>query len=176
MVARMNAKSKNHSGFLRALALIRDQIPNLEALLVGDGPLRSGLEQEARDLGLSQNIRFLGDRRDIPAVFAALDLSVLPSLSESLSNSIIESMAQAVPVVAARVGGNEELLGGGRGILVPPGDDRALASAILDLVRDEPHRKRMGAAGQRFAQEHFTIEQMSRQHERLYMDLLQRKR
>jgi len=175
MVARMNSRSKNHSGFLRALAVVRDQIPNLEAILAGDGPLRSQLEQEARDLGISQIVRFLGDRRDVPSIFASLDLSVLPSLSESLSNSIIESMAQGVPVVAANVGGNEELLANGRGILVQSSNVGALANAILDLVKDEHRRKAMGAAAQRYAQDNFTIEKMSRQHEELYLQLLQRK-
>lgn len=175
MIARMNARSKNHSGLLRVLALVREQIPNIEALLAGDGPLRAELEQQSRDLGLSQNVRFLGDRRDIPAICASLDLSVLPSLSESLSNAVIESMAQGVPVIAARVGGNEELLGDERGVLVPANDDQALAKAILDLLQNESRRNTMGARAQGFALENFTLEIMCKQHEHLYRQLLQAK-
>lgn len=175
MVARMNAVSKNHSGLLKALAIVREELPNVEALLAGDGPLRSQLEEQARSLGLSRNVQFLGDRRDVPAVLASVDVSVLPSLSESLSNSILESMAQGVPVIAARVGGNEELLGNDRGILVAPGDDAALARAIVDLVRSEPLRKTMGALGKSYAAENYSIENMSRRHEELYLRLLDRR-
>ena len=175
MIARMNSRSKNHVSLLRAVALAQAEIPSLEVLLAGDGPLRTDLEAEARQLGLAEKVRFLGDRRDIPAILASVDACVLPSRSESLSNSILESMAQGVPVIATRVGGNEELLGDGRGILVPPDDDRALASALVTLLLSDDLRHRLGAAGRVFAREHFTIEQMRRAHENLYVKLLERK-
>lgn len=176
MVARMNSPSKNHNGLLRSVALLRKQIPQVELLLAGDGPLRSELEQQARGLGLSEAVRFLGDRRDIPAIMASLDVSVLPSLSESLSNSIIESMAQAVPVVAAHVGGNEELLADGRGVLVPVNNDQALADALTRLLEDSALRQTMGCAAQTFARENFTIEQTCQRHADLYLRLLEQKR
>ena len=100
MIARMNTESKNHRIFLRAAARLKNIFPELEFILAGDGPLRPEFERLANDLGILDRIRFLGDRQDIPAILASVDVSVLPSASESLSNVIIESMAAGIPVVA----------------------------------------------------------------------------
>jgi L-malate glycosyltransferase len=176
MIARMNSRSKNHSGLLRAAALLRMQVPQLEIIFAGDGPLRPELERYAGDLGLTAIVKFAGDRRDVTAVIASLDVSVLPSQSESLSNSIIESMAQAVPVVATRVGGNEELLGEGRGILTPPNDDQALADAIAALLLNRNRREEIGIAEQKYARTHFTIEGICAAYRDLYLELLGKQR
>lgn len=175
MIARMNHRAKNHLLFLTAAARVAARFPQVEFILVGDGPLRVELEEHARTLGLSR-VQFIGDRRDIPAVLASLDITVLPSSSESLSNSILESMAAGVPVIANRVGGNPELLGEDRGLLVPPNDDDALAAGIESLLRDEAQRVRLAHRARSYAQANFTIENMHKQHEELYLDLLQRKR
>lgn len=176
MIARMNSASKNHSLLLRAAARIKASAPQLEFVLVGDGPLRPNLEREAASLGLGDRVRFLGDRHDIPAILASLDVTALPSDSESLSNAVIESMAAGIPVVASRVGGNPELLSEERGTLVPAGDESSLAEAIVRLVENEAMRIQMGQSCRRFALEHFTIEKMRRQHEELYQRLLAGKR
>src|ERR1700676_21646 len=176
MIARMNTRSKNHHLFLRAAAKLRERFPAVQWVLVGDGPLRQELEPEARDLGLGDSVLFLGDRRDVPAVLASLDITVLPSASESLSNVILESMAAGVPVVANRVGGNCELVTEDRGVLVPPNDEDALAGAIERLLRDASLRKVLGRNGNAFARENFTLEQMRKRHEALYRDLLEKKR
>ena len=144
MIARMNARYKNHHVFLRAAARVHDKFPDVEFLLVGDGPLRSELEHEAEKLGLSDRVQFLGDRRDIPALLASMDLSVVPSASESLSNVALESMAAGVPVVATRVGGNPELISERRGLLVPPDDEDALAAALERLLTDSVQRAVLG--------------------------------
>ena len=175
MIARMNHRVKNHVGLLRAASRVVSNFPAVEFLLVGDGPFRAELETQAQDLGLGDHIRFLGDRRDITAILASLDLTVLPSSSESLSNSIIESMAAGVPVVANRVGGNIELLGSDRGTLVTANDDEALAMAIESLLRDEAKRKALGQQAKAFAQANFTIDRMRHDHEALYTALLERK-
>src|SRR5581483_3723883 len=104
MIARMNSAAKNHRGFLQAAAKLGAVFPEAEFILAGDGPLRSELQAEAAALGLGNRVLFLGDRRDVPAVLASLDIMVVPSDSESLSNVILESMAAGVPVVATRVG------------------------------------------------------------------------
>ena len=176
MIARMNSSSKNHSLLLRAAARLQDRIPNVEFVMVGDGPLRSALEQEVASLGLRSRVQFLGDRRDIPAILASLDLTVLPSDSESLSNAIIESMAAGVPAVASRVGGNLELLTEERGILVSAGEESSLAEAMTGLLQNDALRIQMGQNCRRFALENFTIEQMRLRHEQLYMQLLARKK
>jgi glycosyltransferase involved in cell wall biosynthesis len=176
MIARMNTPSKNHRNFLLAASRIRERFKNVEFILVGDGPLRKDLERGVDDLGLGSQARFLGDRQDIPALLASLDISVLPSLSESLSNVIIESMAAGLPVVANRVGGNSELLTEDRGILVDPGDHQALAQAIERLLRNADLRAQLGRNARKFAKANFTIVQMQKRHEELYAELLERKR
>ena len=175
MIARMNTPSKNHRLFLSAVARLRARFPAFEVVLVGDGPLRPELEKEAQDLGLGGQVRFLGDRRDISAVLASVDLSVLPSASESLSNVILESMAAGVPVVASDIGGNPELVTADRGILVRPGDDQVLADAIESLLRDGALRSQLGRSARQFAAENFTLERMRKRHEELYTQLLQEK-
>src|SRR5262249_7521178 len=157
MIARMNTWAKNHKLFLQAAARISANVPNVQFVLVGDGPLRVELEKEAASLGIAQQTLFLGDRRDIPAILASLDVSVLPSDSESLSNSIIESMAVGVPVVASNVGGNPELLGDGRGLLVKLGSEQALADALTKILLDANLRADLGTKSRRFAADHFTI-------------------
>ena len=175
MIARMNTESKNHRIFLRAAARLKNTFPELEFILAGDGPLRPEFERMANDLGILDRVRFLGDRQDIPAILASVDVSVLPSASESLSNTIIESMAAGIPVVATRVGGNPELITESRGILVTPGDDQCLSAAIERLLHDAPMRTALGSNARRFAETNFTIAAMTRHHEELYTDLLKNK-
>jgi glycosyltransferase involved in cell wall biosynthesis len=175
MIARMNHRVKNHQGFLHAAARVAAKFSEVEFVLVGDGPFRAEIERETQNLGLANQVRFLGDRRDVPSVLASLDITVLPSSSESLSNSIIESMAAGVPVVANRVGGNTELISNDRGALVTAGDEAELAAAIESLLRNEGLRKSLGRNARAYAQANFTIERMRRSHEELYANLLERK-
>lgn len=175
MIARMNTPAKNHSLFLRTAARLSLEFPQTEFVIAGDGPLRKDLEAEAAQLALGDRVRFLGDRRDISAILASLDLTVLPSVSESLSNAILESMAAGIPVVASRVGGNSELLSEDRGMLVPVGDEIGLSAALARLLQDVDLRRKMGHNCRQFARENFTLETMRENHERLYTDLLARK-
>lgn len=172
MIARMNSHSKNHSLFLHAAARLQAITPQVEFVLIGDGPFRPDLEQQAASLGLGDRVQFLGDRRDIPEILASLDLTALSSNSESLSNAVIESMAAGVPVVATNVGGNPELLAEDRGIVVPVGDENSMAMALKRLLQDENLRAQMGRNGRAFASENLTLEQMTRNHEQLYLELL----
>jgi L-malate glycosyltransferase len=174
MIARMNARSKNHWLFLAAASRLKDRLHGTEFVFVGDGPLRPELELRAQTLGLADSVRFLGDRRDIPAVLASLDISVLPSASESLSNVILESMAAGVPVVAYNVGGNPELIGEDRGILVENRGEEALAEAIEKLLKDSKARATLGGNARAFAEANFTVDLMRRRHEDLYNQLLAR--
>jgi len=175
MIARMNARYKNHHVFLRAAARVHDRFPDVEFLLVGDGPLRPELEKEAERLGLRDRVQFLGDRRDIPAILASMDLSVVPSASESLSNVALESMAAGVPVVATRVGGNPELISEQRGLLVPSDDEEALAAALERLLQDGAQRAAFGKNAREFARQNFSREMVRDRYQQLYTELLGRK-
>jgi glycosyltransferase involved in cell wall biosynthesis len=172
MIARMNAVYKNQGGFLRAAARLAEKFPSVEFMLIGDGPLRPELERQAASLGLQNRVRFLGDCRDIPAILASLDVSVVPSISESLSNVMLESMAAGVPVVATAVGGNLELGGDGRALLVPPNDDEALAAAMERVLVDEHLRREMSFRARQFALENYSVERIREQYCELYFDVL----
>jgi glycosyltransferase involved in cell wall biosynthesis len=172
MIARMNAAYKNQAGFLRAAARLGDKFSNVEFLLIGDGPLRPELERQAVALGLQSRVRFLGDRRDISAILASIDVSVVPSVSESLSNVMLESMAAGVPVVATAVGGNLELSGDERVLLVPPNDEEALAAGLERVLADEELRRGMSHRARQFVLENFGVERIHQQYCELYSDVL----
>ena len=176
MVARMNAQYKNHRGFLRIAAQIRKHMPKVEFILVGDGPGRHNLEQYAVNLGLGESITFLGERSDIPEVLASMDVAVLTSDSESLSNVILEAMAAGLPVVAYNVGGNAELVNDQRGALIRPNDENEFADSVLHLLSDASLRQKLGANAFHFAQANFSLAQVRSRYQDLYLNLLDRKK
>jgi L-malate glycosyltransferase len=175
MVARMNHRYKNQSGFLRIAATIHQHMSNVEFVLVGDGPLRGELEREASSLGLGSSAFFLGDRQDMPAILASLDVAVNCSDSESLSNVILEAMAASLPVVAYDVGGNSELLNPERGALIPSGDESGFADAIEKLLQDSALRDQLGRNAHQFAKQNFGLDQVRRRYTELYLSLLTKK-
>jgi len=176
MVARMNHRYKGHSGFLRIARRIHQRMPDVEFLLVGDGPLRQDLEREAASLGLGASAIFLGDRQDMPAILASLDVAILTSDSESLSNVILEAMAAGLPVVAYGVGGNSELLSDQRGALIPAGNEISFADAVERLLSDCALSQQLGRNALRFAQETFSLDRVRQRYVELYVSLLHKKR
>ncbi|MGO9865790.1 MAG: glycosyltransferase [Terriglobales bacterium] len=176
MVARMNHRYKNHSGFLRIAAQIHQRMPDVEFLLVGDGPLRKELESEAANLGLGASAIFLGDRQDMPAVLASIDVAVNTSDSESLSNVILEAMAAGLPTVAYNVGGNPELLNQDRGALIPAGNEAGFVDALQNVLTDSGQRQQLGRNARQFAKENFSLDRVRLRYVELYVKLLQQKR
>ncbi len=176
MVARMNHRYKNHSGFLRIAATVHKLLPDVEFVLVGDGPLRAELEREAATLGLSASAIFLGDRQDMPAVLASLDVAVNVSDSESLSNVILEAMAARVPTIAYNVGGNSELLSDRRGALIPAGDEVKFGDALHQLLVNSDLRLQFGSEALKFAQDNYSLPRVRQRYVDLYLSLLQKKR
>ena len=175
MVARMNAHYKNHAGFLRIASAVKKSLPHTEFVLVGDGPLRQQFEQQAASLGIADSVLFLGDRRDIPAVLASLDLAVLTSHSESLSNVILEAMAARLPVIAYNVGGNRELINQERGALIDRENENDFATAIIRLLSDPNLRMQLGTNSRSFVEENFSLDHIRAKYEDLYLTLLDRK-
>lgn len=176
MIARMNDPAKNHSAFLRIAVQVAEKHRHVEIVLVGDGPLRPQLEQQAIALGLGNRVVFLGERTDVPAVLASLDVSVLTSVSESLSNVIMESMAAGIPVVAASVGGNPELVRNGEtGFLAPSEDDNGFAAAIGRLLEHAELAVALGRKARSEARSRFSLQSVCRQYEELYQSALAEK-
>lgn len=145
------AAVKDQATMLRAVRSMIDDRPELaepvRVLLVGDGPLRKELEQLVRDLGMERSVWFAGDRSDVPDLLRAMDLFVLPSLAEGISNTVLEAMATGLPVVATHTGGNPELVEEGvTGRLFPVGDHRALAEILIRMIEEPAAARAMGRA------------------------------
>lgn len=176
LVARMNHPVKNHDGFLRAAAKIAARHANVDFLLAGDGPLRPTLERQAAELGIADRVKFLGDRGDVPAVLAALDISVVPSKSESLANVMLESMAAGKAVIAANVGGLGEVIENGKtGLLVPAGDDEKLAFSMELFISRPDLREQYGREARNVIIANFSLMRLRDEHLQLYDELLCRR-
>jgi glycosyltransferase involved in cell wall biosynthesis len=160
---------------LEALARTRawTREKNLVLWIAGDGPERCALESQAEELGLSQRVRFLGQRADAHDLLAASDIFVLPSRREGLGVAALEAMAARRPIVASRVGGlGEAVVDGRTGILVPPEDPDALARALDRLAADPELRRRLGEAGPARVSEGFLASQMVAAYDALYRNVL----
>jgi glycosyltransferase involved in cell wall biosynthesis len=148
---------KDHGTLLRAVAHLRSRFPSLVLVMMGSGPAQPQLEVLVAQLGIGNMVRFGGIHPNRPNPHRLFDISVLCSLSEGFPNTIVEAMAAARPVVATSVGGIPDAVEHGRnGLLVGKQDDRALASALGDLLTDAELRGRMGAEGQEIARSRFT--------------------
>ena len=160
--------------FLEAATALAGSFPDARFLIVGDGDNRKELEQHACRMGLGSRAVFTGFRNDVPDLLSEAAVSVLPSLSEGLSNALLESMAAGVPVVATRVGGNPEVIEHGvTGFLVPPRDSASLAEAIRRLLDDKDLAASFGQAGMQRVARLFSIERSVRETEYLYERLLE---
>jgi len=163
---------KDQAALVHAFARVRRDHPGAVLVIAGDGPCRADLEALVGTLGLGTDVRLLGERKDIPQVLRAMDVFVLPSIAEGISNTILEAMATGLPVVATRVGGTPELVDHARtGILVAAGDPEALAAAISAYVGDPPCRREHGRAARRLAVARFGLATMRQTYASLYRAL-----
>lgn len=170
-VGRLTAQ-KDPLTFLRVVAAVRADVPGLQALVVGDGPLREAVQREIARLGLEGICRLTGVRRDIPAVLGAMDLFVLSSVSEGFPFAVLEAMAMERPVVATAVNGVSELVEDGvSGLLAPPGDPRALAGAALALLNEPERAQALGRAARARVAERFSVARMVERTQALYLEL-----
>jgi glycosyltransferase involved in cell wall biosynthesis len=154
---------------LRALARAAVQVPALQALVVGDGPLRSEAEAEAQRLGLTGRVVFLGVRKDVPELLSGLDAVLFSSVREGFSLTMLEAMAAGVPVIATEVGGTPELITHGRtGLLVPPGQPEQLAEALVGLLLDPAGAAAIQEAARKSVEERFSLSSMVEAHAQIY--------
>jgi glycosyltransferase involved in cell wall biosynthesis len=171
-------KIKGIKFFLRAAAAVVAEERNTKFLVIGPdqgekGCTKADLERYAQDLGISSHVAVLGKRDDIAELLAIMDVFVNASLSEGLSNAILEAMAAAKPIIATNVGGTPEVIDHGKtGILVPPADAAALAMAIFSLLRDEGKARRMGIAAREKVRIAFSLEKMIKRNEDLYESVI----
>jgi len=164
---------KNHRLFLEAAALVAAKEPGARFVVVGDGTLRADMEALARHLDIGERTIFTGWRRDLPKVYADLDVLVVSSDNEGTPVSAIEAMASGCPVVATRVGGLPDLIEDGEvGHLVAARDAEAMAAAILGLLGDGDRARRMGRSARRRVQDRYRVERLCGDIEALYTELL----
>ncbi|MGW4422905.1 glycosyltransferase [Streptosporangium sp. NPDC004631] len=161
---------KGHRFLLDAAATLARRGRPCTLVLAGDGPERDRLERQASVLGL--DVRFRGSVDDPRGLVARADVVVLPSLSEGLSNAVMEAMAAGRPIVATSVGGTPELLDG-RGVLIPASDPAALAEAVLRLLDDPELGAGLGAAARAWAAKNLDMTVMVEEHIALYRRLLE---
>jgi len=171
-VAHLSPK-KGQTFLLQAVALLRDRFPDLVCLLAGEGELAEQLQQQAAELGIGEQVRLLGFRRDVMSVMQAADVVVLPSIAkEGLGLVLVEAALLEKPTIGSNAPGIDEAVQDGvTGLLVPPGDAAALADQLALLLSDAGLRNRMGAAGRERALQMFTQESMVNQFEAIYREL-----
>jgi glycosyltransferase involved in cell wall biosynthesis len=174
----MLRREKDHETFLRAVALLKDPYPRVLALVIGgvagarDYP-EGYLERMADELGIAENVCFLGRRTDARTIVAAADIGVSHSLGENLPLAVLEYMAAAKPIVATRAGGTPELIRDGvEGLLVDVGDHGALAERIVTLVEDPEAASRLASRAYQRQQKHFSRRAASSTLRCLYEELI----
>lgn len=158
---------------IRAAPEIITNHPNTHFALCGGGPLQNNLAELAESLGVSRNVHFLGVRNDVPELLNDSYASVLPSLAEPLGNAVIEAMAMKRPVIGSDVDGIPEMIvHGSTGLLVPPGDSAALASSLIELLRDPARTAAMGVKARQRVEDKFELNRRVLTEIEIYEDFL----
>lgn len=148
----------------------------VKLILIGTGPELENLKKMTRELNLEEKVIFLGQRNDVLSILHIIDVFVLPSNTEGLSISILEAMASSKPVIATDVGGNKEVVENNQtGIIVPPEDEDALFEAMKYLMENREVGHKMGEAGRKRVEDHFSLDRMVHEYEELYEKCLNKK-
>ncbi len=163
---------KNVASLVRAAKLVLERFPDVRFEVAGDGEQRAELESLRDTLGLGERFVFRGSVADVPEFLRSVSIAVLPSLSEGMSNAVLEYMAAGKAVVATDVGANRRVLGD-TGVIVPSGDDVVLAVAICDLVADSVRAKALGDSARKRAEDRFSRAATIRRFEAFYRHLVQ---
>jgi glycosyltransferase involved in cell wall biosynthesis len=175
MVANLRHPVKNHAMFLRAARRVSQSAPEARFIIAGEGELMTTTRALAEDLGLGSDVFFIGRSDRVAELLALSDVCVLASRAEGFSNSILEYMAAARPVVATDVGGASEAVRDGEtGHLVPSDDDEAMADRIISLLCDPQRARAMGERGRKIIEQNFSCEAQLEKTENLYDRMLAR--
>lgn len=176
LMGRLEAQ-KGHSVLLDSLPNVVSRFPALRVVFVGDGALRSALEQQAKSLQIEQHVRFVGFQSNAADWFALSDFCVLPSFYEGLPLVAMECLASGRTMIASAVDGTPEVIVDGKtGLLVPPGDPPTLAKAIMKLLEDLELRSRLATQGYQWVMEKFDLNRQIRETQVLYIEALERKK
>jgi glycosyltransferase involved in cell wall biosynthesis len=177
IVANMRNDIKNHPMFLRMAQRVHAAVPEAAFILAGEGELVQQTKDLSRELGLEHDAFFIGRCDNVAELLFVSDIGVLTSKAEGFSNSILEYMAAALPVVATDVGGAAEaIVPGETGYLVASGDDKQMAEHVISLLRDSEAAQRMGANGRERVLEEFSDQAQLKNTTAMYETLLGRKR
>ena len=170
-VGRLTAQ-KSLPDLLNAFARALTSCPALHLVLLGDGPERFQLEAQAQGLKIDKQVTFAGSQQDVLPYLSAADMFVLPSVSEGISNALLEAMSARLACIATPVGGNRDLLDNGQsGLLIPVGDIDGWAGALVQLARDTDLREKLGSAAQQRVLDRFDFEVVGSTYQSLYRDL-----
>jgi glycosyltransferase involved in cell wall biosynthesis len=173
MVANLQHAVKDHPTFLRAAARVRAEIPDAAFVIAGEGKLMDRLRELTAQLGLERDVFFIGRCEKIAELLAVSDACALSSTAEGFSNSILEYMAAARPVVVTDVGGaREAVIEGESGHVVSAGDDQQMAARMVELLRDPQRARAMGERGKSIVEEKFSCERHLANTLDLYSELL----
>jgi glycosyltransferase involved in cell wall biosynthesis len=167
------AREKRLDRLLRVIGAVAREVPDVYLWLVGDGPLRADVENEAAKLGLRERVRFAGRREDVGSFLRAADLFALTSDTEGMPGVLLEAGWCGLASVATDVGGTREcLLDGETGVLVAPADEEGMTRAVVTLLRDEPQRQELGRRARGRVEESYTIAAVARAYVDLYKTML----
>ncbi len=171
---------KDQLTLVRAFLLLLHRLPDarkyLRLLLIGDGPLRTQAQAMLQQANALDLCWLPGSRDDTPVILRGMDIFVLPSLAEGISNTILEAMASGLPVIATQVGGNSELvIEGQTGALVPAADPEAMADALQRYIEDPELRHKQGQQGRQCIEREFSLAYMVQRYQSVYDDVLKEK-
>jgi glycosyltransferase involved in cell wall biosynthesis len=176
IVANLRNPVKDHPMFLRAAARVCKAVPDAAFIIAGEGELMPGLRNLAAELGITDDVHFIGRCDDVARLLRASNVGVLSSKAEGFANAILEYMAAGLPVVATDVGGvREAVVEGESGHIVASGDDEQMAQRIIQLLANDDNARAMGARGKAIVSAKFSSEHHLRNTLELYDELLHRR-
>lgn len=167
------SREKGHHFLLQAIPRVTERVPKTKFLIVGEGTARKELEESIQEMNLSEKVILTGFYENLSEILSAIDLFVLPSLSESLPLVVLEAMGSEKAVVGTNVGGVPEVVKQREnGLLVEPGKSDELAEAIIYLLENKQAREKFGKTGLEYVKQHFSVDSLVKKTEALYTNVL----